>query len=94
MDIINSKHPEYMQNLESEGTHYFRYDGYEHANCDCLRIIKKTPKGVWVSLGYDDKKFILDDARKRWAYPSIKEALESFRIRKERQIRHCNFTIE
>lgn len=78
---------------------YFRYDGYEYANCEKYEVIKRTPKGAWINLGYawekdPKKKFILDNARRRWAYPTVELALNSFRIRKERQIRHCNDMIE
>jgi hypothetical protein len=76
-------------------TEYYRYDGYKYAQCDSYRVTKCTPKGVWVSLGYGVKeKFILNDARRRWAYPTKELALESFRIRKERQIMHSNDSIE
>lgn len=64
------------------------------------RVIKHTPKGVWISQDfwftphhdhiYPDnvnKKFVLRDARKRFACPTIEEALESFKARKKRQIR-------
>ena len=74
-------------------TVYYRYDGYEYASCESFRVVKHTPKGVWISLGYMEKdKFILNGARKRWAYPSKVEALESFRMRKLRQIEHCRDT--
>lgn len=77
-----------------EGTHYFRVDGYDTAYTHAYEILYKTPKGCWISVGYEDKKFILNDARRRWAYPTVELARNSYRIRKERQIRHCNDMIE
>ena len=75
--------------------HYYRYDGYEWAECSSYRVIKTTDKGVWISLGYMIKdKFILNGARKRWAYPTKELALNSFRMRKLRQIEHCRHTEE
>lgn len=50
-------------------------------------VTKKTEKGVWVNNGYGMTKFILDNARKRYAYPTQALAWESFIARKEKQIR-------
>jgi hypothetical protein len=76
-------------------THYFRYDGYEHAMCYSYPVTRRTLKGVWIALGYPEKqKFILNDARKCWAYPTKELALDSFKIRKHRQIMHSNASID
>jgi len=52
-------------------------------------VIKLTPKGVWLDVGFcgSHKRFVLKDARKRWACPTKDEALTSFIARKERQAR-------
>lgn len=58
-----------------------------------LEVLKRTPKGVWLkheSYGYNgtvasDRRFVLNECRKRFACPTIKEALDSFVARKERQ---------
>lgn len=62
--------------------------------CTQHRVIKKTPKGAWVEQeGYNarynpkQKKFILDAAIKKWANPTIEEAINAFKHRKIRQIR-------
>lgn len=49
-------------------------------------VIKETPKGVWLALN-EDRKFVLRGATKRWACPTIEEAIVSFRARKEKHIR-------
>lgn len=49
------------------------------------RVIKRTPKGAWIDLGWGDKRFVLLTARKRYALPTQAEALESFIMRKSRQ---------
>jgi hypothetical protein len=51
------------------------------------RVIRHTPKGVWVKTGWGDKakRYILLTARKRWASPTRQEAWESFIARKTRQ---------
>jgi hypothetical protein len=77
-----------------EGIHYFRIDGYGNAYISAYEILRKTPKGCWIKIGYQTEKFILDGARRRWAYPTKELALDSYRIRKERQIRHCNDMIQ
>ncbi len=49
-------------------------------------IIKKTEKGVWL----DGKRWVSNTARKRFAYPTKKEALEAFIYRKEKYQRILN----
>ncbi len=55
------------------------------------RVTKTTPKGVWLEhYGWPFEPhpfFVLQDARKRFACPTIAEARESFIARKNRQIR-------
>jgi hypothetical protein len=46
-------------------------------------VIKHTPKGVWL----DNGRFVLKDARKRYACPTVEEARDSFKARKTAQIR-------
>ena len=46
-----------------------------------LEVTKTTPKGVWLG-----NRFVLRDVRKRFACPTLHEALESFVARKDRQI--------
>jgi len=79
---------------EFEAEFYFRYDGYEHAQLFKYPVIRRTNKGCWIQVGYQNEKFILNNARRRWAYPTQPLALQSFQIRKHRQIMHCNNTIE
>ncbi len=51
-------------------------------------VLKHTPCGVWLSAGdYGLPRFVLRDARKRFACPTKEEAAESFRARKAKEIR-------
>jgi len=50
-------------------------------------VKRETPCGVWIDLKYGDEKFILNEARKKWACPTQEDALESFKARKYRQIK-------
>ncbi|RWH49569.1 MAG: hypothetical protein EOQ80_06590 [Mesorhizobium sp.] len=52
-----------------------------------FRILRETPKGVWLD-DYGQERFVLKDAKKRWAYPTIELARESFLIRKQKQVAH------
>lgn len=56
-----------------------------------IPVLRHTPKGVWLeepwNIAGEGKRFVLRDARKRWACPSKEEAMESFRARKQRQAR-------
>ena len=71
--------------------YYWRYDSVWYGN-DTVKVYlcqytidKRTPKGVWVTDGYT-RKHVLHDARKKFAYPSVQEALVSFQARKVRQV--------
>lgn len=48
-------------------------------------VIKHTPRGVWIIHNYGDRKFILNDSRKRFACETKEKAMESFIARKTRQ---------
>lgn len=52
-------------------------------------LIKETPKGYWISNEEFDvnQRWIPKQSRKRFAYPTRKEALESFIRRQEERIR-------
>lgn len=61
-----------------------------------FKVVGVTPKGVWLTFTYGkdhfafderDKRFVLLEARKRYACPTIEEAKESFIARKTRQAR-------
>lgn len=54
-----------------------------------LKILKITPKGVWVKYGIG-KKFVNLNARKKYACINKKEALISFIMRKQKQIEILN----
>jgi hypothetical protein len=54
--------------------------------CHAFEIIRRTPSGAWIRLGYDFKKFVNLNAHKRFACPTKEEAWESFRARKKRQL--------
>jgi len=49
-------------------------------------VIKHTPRGVWLKRGsFGGKRFVLKDAYRKFACPTLAEALESFIARKEKQ---------
>jgi hypothetical protein len=59
-------------------------------------VIRHTAKGVWLDMslgggwsivGQPDQRFVLNDARRRFACPTREEALASFVARKRAQIR-------
>lgn len=72
--------------------------GGVQVHCERYAAIKETPCGVWLQLhdldtgcklrlSYlgEDRRWIRKDSRKRFACPTKKEALESFRARKRKQ---------
>lgn len=50
-------------------------------------VLRHTPKGVWLRLYCGDKRFVLRDARKKFACPTLALAKESFLARKKCQVR-------
>lgn len=52
---------------------------------DQYLVVKHTPKGVWLDLGWR-KRFVLRDSRKQFACPTLELARDSFIARKQRQI--------
>ena len=69
-----------------EDRHYY----YGGARVDLLEfeVIKETSSGVWIKSPYYSKnKWVNLKARKKFACPTVEEALESYLMRKKRQIR-------
>ena len=65
------------------------YDSEMKIVADKYVLIKRTPKGVWVTAienGQGKKRFVLDGKGRRFAYTAMKEAIISFKKRKRRQI--------
>lgn len=64
-------------------------------NVHACQVLRRTPHGVWVAdtlshleetLSLSRNHFIRLDSRKKYAQPTIKEALESFAARKKKQL--------
>lgn len=52
------------------------------------RVLRHTEKGVWIN-HWEGEKFILNNARRRFAYPTKELALDSYIRRKEKQVLHA-----
>lgn len=77
--------------MKETATTYYRYsvasnEDFMNVFCDNLKVEKRTECGVWVTVD-GEKKFILDGARKRYAYPTRELAYESFLIRRNKYLR-------
>lgn len=77
---------------------FYRYDAFYGATLSLeiteFKLVRETPKGYWISpdleyFHFSEKRWIPKVSRKRYAYPTKKEALDSFIIRKQHQITHC-----
>lgn len=69
----------------------YRYvDSHDVVLLKEYRIVRHTPKGVWIEVqpGYPKPKlkFVLNDSRKRWAHDTRDGAKTSFLARKRRQL--------
>lgn len=76
-------------------------DGGMKISVSTFQVERRTPKGVWVrrmwpsattgvlQVGFGAKRhFILDGQGRRHAYALMEDALESFKVRKQRQLDH------
>ena len=51
-------------------------------------VLSHTPKGVWLDLtGFNDRRWVSNNARKKFACSTKEAALESFLARKQAQLR-------
>lgn len=67
-------------------------DGSVKVHMTRYYMVRETPKGWWLSHWMDSSEchiWVSKTARKRYAYPTPEEALESLRARKRAQIRHA-----
>ena len=72
------------------------FKAYSYSRCHdtetflfLYKVIGITQHGAWIAYG-NDKKFVLLDARKKFACENIELAKESFLRRKARQIKFLN----
>ena len=71
-------------------------DGQVSIRLEEYTEIEETRCGYWIK-GFDTnyfKKWVSKTSRKRFAYPTKDEALESFIRRKERQIEICSYQLD
>lgn len=54
------------------------------------QVQKETPQGYWIY----PKRWVSKTANKRFAYPTLKEAWRSFKLRKKRQIQILSLRLE
>ena len=62
-----------------------RGQGELHVHLRKYNVLRHTPKGVWID-AHGSGKFVLETAKKRFAWPTKEEAKASFIARKRRQI--------
>lgn len=87
--------PEKDYDKELSGKVLYRYEGEEDVHWKSFatyiivlktyEILKETPKGYWIRVRHYWKKWVSKDGRKRYAYPTKAEALNNFKLRKEKQ---------
>ncbi len=77
-------------------------EGEVKVTIEPFQVIRKTPCGVWIAPPwafadenghYKCQRWVKRDANKRFACPTIVEAVESFKARKVRQIKILNAQI-
>jgi hypothetical protein len=87
----------YQAFRQSYGTDEWDESTGYHIRLSCFeyRVIKHTPKGVWLQQPYCPKnKFVLKNAKKRFAYPTKREALISYIARQKRRLSILRSQIE
>lgn len=61
------------------------YRGQTRTNLYAFKVLKRTRCGAWIDL-YGERKFVNLERYKRFALPTVEEAVESYKARKKRQI--------
>lgn len=59
--------------------------GRVYVSTHAYPVTRRTPRGVWLDC-HGVPRFVLANARKRFACPTREEAMASFRARKQRQV--------
>jgi len=83
-----------LHKQKTETEYWYRYDdspGFTkfHIRLETYAVLRHTDCGVKLYMGYGQKeKFVLNNARKRFAYPTKKLAWDSFVIRKAYHVGH------
>jgi len=81
-----------------EGSHI----GENNINFLEYDILKETPMGYWINkwsgsywreITKEDMKWVSKDGKKRFAYPTKEEAIQSFIFRKKRQIKILSYQL-
>ena len=67
--------------------------GRPGVNTHPMKVIRETPKGVWLE-AFGAPRFVRTDARKKYASPTEEEAILSFIARKRRQSRILTAQLE
>jgi hypothetical protein len=76
---IEDRHYATMEDEWGRSSSYQRIEHFMYV------VVRRTPKGVWLDLGFH-KRFVLLDAKKQWASPTFEAARDHFKARKRRQI--------
>lgn len=96
--------------MSDEDKYLYRYEEVKYSRgCDAFdnpypgydlkvslwehKILRRTPKGVWID-DFSTEKFVLLSARKKFACETKEDALESFKRRKQKQIRILESQLE
>lgn len=63
---------------------------------ETFTVLRHTPKGVWLALyaGDEKGKFVLNGKGKRYAYNNKEDAMESYKIRRQRRVRYLKRDLE
>lgn len=64
----------------------YYWNGFVQIRLRECQVIKETNCGYWISTVLGSKKWIRKNATRRYAYPTKKEGMISFKARKGRQI--------
>ncbi|ESY35809.1 hypothetical protein NKK48_01790 [Mesorhizobium sp. C386A] len=91
VELAASEGVKFYDEASLEATGWYRYEDssayHSSIHLRRYRVLRETPKGVWLD-DYGLERFVLKDAVKRWAYPTIELAQASFLIRKRKQVAH------
>ena len=66
--------------------HFVCYDCSVRLSLEEFSVLRTTPKGFWIKDHNYKERWVSGESRKRYAYPSVEEALDAFILRKARHL--------
>ena len=76
----------HLHDIDDTAEYYYRFEAwYIHFEVKHCKVLRETPKGVWVEEPNGKKHIVYHDALKKYAYPTLEEAYNNFMKRRRKR---------